>query len=238
MTIFITGASKGIGYAIAAKFLTACTGEIQLAICARNAAEIEQARSTLARLNSSAVILAGVCDVADETSVKQFIGRVQNEFGAIDVLVNNAGFGIFKTVSELTAKEFDDVIATNLRGVFLITQAVLPAMRSKKAGTIITISSLAGKNGFATASAYCAAKFGVRGLMQSLFLEVREDNIRVVTICPGSVDTDFFTADTEHIRSKHALEAADVADAAFMVTQLPQNATISELDIRPTNPKG
>jgi NAD(P)-dependent dehydrogenase (short-subunit alcohol dehydrogenase family) len=104
MTIFITGASKGIGYAIAAKFLTACTGEIQLAICARNAAEIEQARSTLARLNSSAVILAGVCDVADETSVKQFIGRVQNEFGAIDVLVNNAGFGIFKTVSELTAK--------------------------------------------------------------------------------------------------------------------------------------
>jgi 3-oxoacyl-[acyl-carrier protein] reductase len=154
------------------------------------------------------------------------------------VLVNNAGFGIFKTVSELTAKEFDDVIATNLRGVFLITQAVLPAMRSKKAGTIITISSLAGKNGFATASAYCAAKFGVRGLMQSLFLEVREDNIRVVTICPGSVDTDFFTADTEHIRSKHALEAADVADAAFMVTQLPQNATISELDIRPTNPKG
>jgi 3-oxoacyl-[acyl-carrier protein] reductase len=183
-------------------------------------------------------VIGQICDVSDEASIDQFISNVENAFGQIEVLVNNAGFGIFKPVHELSEQEFDSVIATNLRGVFLMTKRVLPKMRSRKSGSIVTISSLAGKNGFAGGAAYCAAKFGVRGLMQSVFLEAREDNIRVITIFPGSVETDFFTtAHAGSIRSKSALQAEDVAEAVVAAVALSAHADISELDIRPTNPK-
>ena len=118
-----------------------------------------------------------------------------------------------------------------------------------KTGTVITISSLAGKNGFKGGTAYCASKFAVRGLMQCLFLEVRTDNIRFVTICPGSVETEFFMADSSvtdipvregvsSLKSKKALMAQDIADCVALASSMPQNADISEMDIRPTNPKG
>jgi 3-oxoacyl-[acyl-carrier protein] reductase len=112
-------------------------------------------------------------------------------------------------------------------------------MRKQKRGTIVTISSLAGKNGFVGGAAYCSAKFAVRGLMQSLFLEVREDNVRVVTLFPGSVDTAFF----DNVKSgvsmaQKALKAEDVAEAVLTAVRLPIHADVSELDIRPTNPKG
>src|SRR5207248_1985004 len=103
-------------------------------------------------------------------------------FGSVDVLINNAGIGLFLPVLEMSAEDFDRVLAVNLRGVFLMTQAVLPRMMQRKSGTIVTISSLAGRNGFQSGAAYCASKFGVRGLMQSLFLEARESNIRVITV--------------------------------------------------------
>jgi NADP-dependent 3-hydroxy acid dehydrogenase YdfG len=111
-------------------------------------------------------------------------------------------------------------------------------MRQRKAGTIVTISSVAGKNVFAGGAAYSTSKFGVRGLMQSLFLEVRGDNIRVITIFPGSVDTSFFTvAGATPAVSKNVLTVDDIADAVYAAVSLPSHATISELDIRPTNPK-
>ena len=119
-----------------------------------------------------------------------------------------------------------------------MTKAALPLMKQRKAGTIVTISSVAGKNVFAGGAAYSTSKFGVRGLMQSLFLEVREDNIRVITIFPGNVDTNFFVAaGANPAVSKDVLTAQDIADAVYAAVSLPSNATITELDIRPTNPK-
>lgn len=239
MNIIISGASKGIGLAIAEMFAKQ-DDKHTIGICSRNKDKITKAETLLRAISSKHEYYSGVCDVSQETDVNTFVNEFEQKFGAIDVLVNNAGFGIFKPVLEMSKQEFESVLATNLRGAFLFTKAVLPKMREKKSGSIITISSLAGKNGFAGGSAYCASKFGVRGMMQCLFLEVRKDNIRFITICPGSVDTDFFIADDHDsgLKSKKALFAKDVADCVELAVKLPQNATISEIEIRPTNPKG
>src|ERR1051325_4875841 len=136
----------------------------------------------------------------------------------------------------MTTQTFDLVLNTNIRGVFLMTKAVLPQMKLRGSCTIVTISSLAGRSGFENGAAYCASKFGVRGLMQSLFLEVRDFNIRVVTLFPGSVDTEFFDS-LGGLKMNQPLMASDVADAVYAAITIPSHATISELDIRPTNPK-
>ncbi|MFI5265088.1 MAG: SDR family oxidoreductase, partial [Candidatus Kapaibacterium sp.] len=190
-------------------------------------------------ISSQHVYFSRTCNVSREKEVNEFVTEFEGKFGAADVLINNAGFGIFKSVLEISKTEFESVLATNLRGVFLFTRAALPAMRLKRSGTVITISSLAGKSGFKGGTAYCASKFAVRGMMQCLFLEVRTDNIRFLTICPGSVETDFFV-NNEHgseVKPKKVLNAEDVACVELAVL-LPQNADISEIDIRPTNPKG
>lgn len=239
MNIIITGASKGIGLAIAQTFAKQ-SDKHTIGICSRKKDELASAETKLRGISSSHEYFSAVCDVSKENEVNTFLTGFEEKFGTVDVLVNNAGFGLFKPVMEFSKQEFESVLATNLRGVFLFSRAVLPAMRKKKSGTVITISSLAGKNGFAGGTAYCASKFAVRGMMQCLFLEVRTDNIRFVTICPGSVDTDFFIS-TDHdtaLKSKKALFAQDVADCVELAVRLPQNADISEIDIRPTNPKG
>lgn len=239
MNIVITGASKGIGLQVARTFAKQ-NEKHAIGICARKKDELENAAKELRGISSRHDFFSSVCDVSQEKEVNAFVSEFEQKFGAIDVLVNNAGFGIFKSVIDLTKQEFESVIATNLRGVFLFTRAALPKMRARKTGTVITINSLAGKNGFAGGAAYCASKFAVRGMMQCLFLEVRTDNIRFVTICPGSVDTEFFVDENldSGRRAKKALMAQDVADCVEFAVRLPQNADISEIDIRPTNPKG
>ncbi len=239
MNIIITGASKGIGLAIAKTFAKQ-NEKHAIGICSRKKDELETAEKELRSISAKHEYFSAVCDVSQEKDVNNFVAEFEKKFGVVTILVNNAGFGIFKPILDITKQEFESVLATNLRGVFLFTRAALPKMREAKTGTVVTISSLAGKNGFAGGAAYCASKFAVRGMMQCLFLEVREDNIRFVTICPGSVETDFFI-DENHgsaIKSKKALMAQDVADCVALAASLPQNADISEIDIRPTNPKG
>jgi NADP-dependent 3-hydroxy acid dehydrogenase YdfG len=236
MHVLITGASRGIGAAIAARFAAAEGDRLRLSLGARNT---EQLRTVRARIeeNSHAQVFTGSCDVTDEKSVTAFVTAAENAFGSVDVLINNAGMGIFNPVHETSVEDFDRVLAINLRGVFIATQAVLPRMKLRKKGTIVTISSIAGRNGLETGAAYCASKFGVRGLMQSLFLEVREFNIRVVTVFPGSTDTNFFDA-FGGLKLKQPLHASDTADSVYAAVALPSHATVSEIEIRPTNPKG
>jgi 3-oxoacyl-[acyl-carrier protein] reductase len=238
MTIVITGASQGIGYAIAENYAREIRGA-KIAMCARNPEEIAQAGTRLREVAPDTTVLTSVCDVANERSVEGFGKRVHAEFGPVDILVMNAGYGVFKPIDRILESEFDGVIATNLRGAFLTAKAFLPMMLERKSGTIVAIASLAGKNGFVGGGAYCASKFGLRGLMQSLFLDVRDKNIRVITLFPGSVDTGFFKRnDGDAIRSRQALSPNDVAECVFHATMLPVGATVSELDLRPTNPLG
>jgi NADP-dependent 3-hydroxy acid dehydrogenase YdfG len=237
MHVMITGASKGIGLAIAKRF--AREGNESLSLCARDERTLLIAPQTIEKEFPNVQIFAKKCDVALEPDVKHFASEAIQTFGPVDLLVNNAGFGLFKNVSDMSVEEFDGVMNTNLRGIFLMTQVVLPEMIKRRSGTIVAISSLAGRNGFAGGAAYCASKFGVRGLMQSLFLEVRDFDIRTITVFPGSVDTDFFDTAGQPLgsRASTALRAEDVAAAVYAAVMLPTSATISELDIRPTNPK-
>jgi NAD(P)-dependent dehydrogenase (short-subunit alcohol dehydrogenase family) len=238
MHILITGGSRGIGLAIAKRFAAAKHSPMRISVCSRNAEDIAGVTAQLCQVFPDISVFARPCDVSKEEDVHRFVDEAREAFGSIDVLVNNAGFGIFQPVEKMTVEEFDAVIATNLRGVFLMSQAVLPRMIRRHSGTIVTICSVAGKRGYPQGGAYCTSKFGVRGLMQSLWLEAREHGIRVMTVMPGNVDTEFFERADRPMgeRAALALHSEDVADAVYAAVMLPGRATISELEIVPTDP--
>jgi 3-oxoacyl-[acyl-carrier protein] reductase len=152
------------------------------------------------------------------------------------VVVNNAGVGYFAPLEDLTVGQFDEIMAVNVRGMFLVTRAFLPGMR-KTGGAIVNIASLAGKNGFVGGTAYTASKHAVLGFSKSLMLEVRKDNVRVIAVCPGSVATPFFAKAGQDLPNRdRVLTPEDVAAAVIDALKLADRAMISELDIRPTNP--
>jgi 3-oxoacyl-[acyl-carrier protein] reductase len=231
-TALITGATEGIGRAIA--FALGQAG-YRVGVCARTEAKV---RDLLAQLQSKGITAAGLpSDVGDEASVDRLVRHVVAELGPADTLINNAGIAVLKPLLELTTAEWDATMATNLRSLFLVTRAVLPGMRQRKQGTIVNVSSLAGRNGLAGGTAYSASKHAVLGFSRSLMLEVRQDNVRVVAICPGSVDTQLL-----HQQSMlkpdftKILRPEDVAQTVLDLLRLPARALVSEVDIRPTNP--
>jgi 3-oxoacyl-[acyl-carrier protein] reductase len=162
---------------------------------------------------------------------------VSKALGDIGVLVNNAGVLIARPIEELTLEDWDATMATNLRGLFLMTRAVLPPMRAKGQGDIVNVASLSARNGFAGGSAYAASKHAVLGFGRSLMLELRKEGIRVITICPGSVDTGMLR-DQPMLKSDPAriLQPEDVAETILHSLSVPERALVSEVDIRPTNP--
>jgi 3-oxoacyl-[acyl-carrier protein] reductase len=178
-----------------------------------------------------------VMDVASPEQVDSAVRHIAGELGGIDALINNAGVLIARPFQELTLNDWDTTMNTNLRGLFLVTQAVLPGMRLRGRGTIVNVASLAGRNGFAGGTAYTASKHGVLGFSRSLMLEVRKENIRVITVCPGSVDTGLLR-DQPMLKSdpQRILRPEDVAETIVHALRLPERAMVSELDVRPTNP--
>ena len=181
----ITGGGRGIGKAIA---LAYAREGAKLALCARNAAELEQ---TVNEIRALQIETEGwTCDVALEEPVKAFVANAHKKFGRIDVLVNNAGVMTRPTpITELDAKKWDYTIAVNLRGPFLVTQAVLPIMMKQKSGSIINVSSMIGRGAYANFIAYATSKWGLEGFTQTLAAEVRSSNIHVNSIEPGYVAT-------------------------------------------------
>ncbi|HUI30089.1 MAG TPA: SDR family NAD(P)-dependent oxidoreductase [Candidatus Acidoferrales bacterium] len=226
----ITGASKGIGKAIAEHY---GREGAKLIISARHG---EMLHKTNDELKSNGVeSMAVIADMAREDDVKKLVKTAADTFGRIDVLVNNAGFGVFKPVSEMTTGEYDELFDVNMRGTFIATREVLKYMTGQNDGVIINIASLAGKNAVENGAAYAATKWAMLGFGKSLMLEVRKYNIRVITICPGSVDTDFSFGHSPN--RDRVLKPEDVAEAAVLAASLPARAMMSEIDLRPTNPK-
>jgi len=181
----ITGGGRGIGQAIAHAY---SREGAKLALCARTAAELDQTVKELRALDCEAE--GWSCDVSLEEPVKEFIAGVQKKFGRIDILVNNAGVMTRPTpITELDVKKWDYTIAVNLRGPFLVTQAVLPTMMKQKAGSIINVSSMIGRGAYANFIAYASSKWGLEGFTQTLAAEVRSANIRVNSVEPGYVAT-------------------------------------------------
>ena len=230
--VLITGATQGIGRATAVAFGRA---GYRVGVVARTAPKID---ALVAELRAEGVEAAGAAaDVADPEAVRSAVTRVVEQLGEIGVLVNNAGVLIARPFEELTLDDWDTTMATNLRSLYLVTREVLPGMRQRRDGTIVNVASLAGRNGFAGGTAYTASKHAVLGFARSLMLEVRKDGVRVVTVCPGSVDTGMLQDQPMlSTNRERILRPEDVAEAILHAVQLPGRAMVSELDIRPTNP--
>ena len=181
----ITGGGRGIGKAIAVAY---AREGARLALCARTAPELEQTRDEIRALKAECSVWP--CDVSLEEPVKDLIAKIKQEFGRIDVLVNNAGVMTRPVpITELEVKKWDYTIAVNLRGPFLITQAVLPMMLKQKSGSIINVSSSIGREAYANFIAYAASKWGLEGFTQTLAAEVGSSRIRVNSVAPGYVAT-------------------------------------------------
>ena len=231
-TALITGATEGIGRATA--FALGRAG-YRVGVCARTESKVRQ---LVEELVHEGIEAAGApADVGDPGQTATLVEELTGALGDIEVLVNNAGVLIAKPLEELSLEEWDTTMSTNVRSLFLVTRAVLPGMRNRKRGAIVNVASLAGRNGFAGGTAYTASKHAVLGFSRSLMLETRKDNIRVVAICPGSVDTSMLR-DQPMLKSEPSriLRPEDVADTILHALTLPERALVSELDIRPTNP--
>ena len=227
MTALVTGASRGIGLAIARRLAELGA---RLSLCARDSARLESAAAALRSEGFEAIAM--VADVTHANEIQSLVDRTHRELGPIDILINNAGIGRFGPAHQMSEADWDAVLDTNLKSVFLIIRAVAPGMIERKRGHIVNISSLAGKNAFANGGIYCASKWGLMGLTACMAEDLRAHNIRVSAICPGSVATDF-SPHTGRDTSK-LLQPDDVAHAvATLVTQSPQSF-ISEIDLRPT----
>jgi 3-oxoacyl-[acyl-carrier protein] reductase len=228
----VTGASRGIGRVLARE-LTARGAAV--AGCARDAAAVERLAEELRAGGARSVGVA--CDVREEAQVAAFAARVGRELGEATIVINNAGIARFAPVTETTVEQWDEVMATNLRGMFLVTRAFLPAMLAHRRGAVVNIASLAGRNALANGAAYSASKHGVLGFSKSLLMEVRKHDVRVIAVCPGSVDTAFGDGDRPGQPPRERILAAeDVAAVVLEALELNPRATVSELDIRPTNP--
>jgi NAD(P)-dependent dehydrogenase (short-subunit alcohol dehydrogenase family) len=183
--ILLTGGGRGIGRAVA----LACAREgARLALCARTATELEK---TVAEIRACKAECEGwPCDVSLEEPVQELIAKVRQEFGRIDVLVNNAGVMTRPSPAwELDIKKWDYTMAVNLRGLFLVTRAVLPLMIQQKGGSIINLASAIGRMAYPNFIAYATSKWGLEGFTQALAAELRPQHIRVNSVDPGTVAT-------------------------------------------------
>jgi 3-oxoacyl-[acyl-carrier protein] reductase len=223
----ITGASRGIGLALAR---TLGRMGSKLALCARDASRLSGAATELKRFGYP--VLAVPADVTRPAELASLVEKTEASLGPIHVLINNAGIGYFAPVQDTTEANWDLVLDTNLKAVFLLTRLVAPGMVLRRAGHIVNMASLAGKSAFAGGATYCASKWGLLGLTQSMAEDLRPFGIRVSAVCPGTVATEFSPHTGKN--TEKMLKPEDVAHAVEMIlTETPQSF-ISEVVLRPT----
>ncbi|MEP6741583.1 MAG: SDR family oxidoreductase [bacterium] len=227
----VTGGTKGIGRGIAEALVRA---GLNVCISARKRNEIDE---TIAELNalragSATGIVADVCNYAQ---VQALFERAVSVFGGLDILINNAGIGIFGRVEEMAVEDFRAVLETNVFGVFHCCREAIPLMRARGGGYIINISSLAGTNAHPNMAAYNASKFGLNGFSEALMQEVRHDGIKVSYIMPGSVNTEF-GGDSPSDDKAWQLTPADIARVVIDLLKHDERSLPSRVEIRPSRP--
>jgi len=224
----VTGASRGIGLAVAQR-LGALGAKVSL--CARDARKLESAAGEL-RAGGAAGVFSAAVDVTHGDQIVAFVQNTEKALGPVEILVNNAGIGYFGPTHEATEANWDSVLDTNLKAVFLASKAVAGGMMERRGGHIINIASLAGKNAFAGGGIYCASKWGLLGLTECMAEDLRGYGIRVSAICPGSVATEFSPRGKKDVSKM--LQAEDIALAVEMIVRQAPQSFISEILMRPT----
>ena len=225
----VTGATRGIGLEIARQLAQAGA---KVVICGTKPESTAQAVEELAR-STGGQVAGQACDVRVREQVKSLFDLAVSRFGGVDVVVNNAGVGVFTPVAKLTSEDWHRTIETNLTGVFHCSQEGMSRFGTK-GGYIFQIGSLAGKNPFAGGAAYNASKFALNGFSEAMMLDHRYDNVRVTTICPGSVDTDFAPRTTS---APWKIQPQDIADIVLSLLRLPARTLVSYVEVRPSQPK-
>jgi 3-oxoacyl-[acyl-carrier protein] reductase len=228
---FVTGGSKGIGLAIARALVA---DGLKVAITGRDAARLSAARPSIEAAGPGSVETLQA-DVRRYDEVQAAIAATVARFGGLDVLVNNAGVGIFAPVASMTRNQWLEVIDTNLTGVFNACHAALPHLRSRGGGFIINISSLAGKNPFVDGAAYCASKAGLNAFSEALMQELRHDDIRVSYVMPGSVATSFSSGD-EAKGADWKIAPEEVAEVVLNLLRHNPRSLPSRVELRPSKP--
>ena len=224
----VTGASKGIGKAIASAF--AATGA-KVVLAARTRETLEQVASDLTENGAEAVAIP--TDVTDVDAVQQLIERTLDVYQSVDILVNNAGIGYFGPVVDFDPDDWDTVLNSNLKAVYLCAKYALPPMLAQGSGQIINVLSIAAKVAFEASAAYCAAKAGAFALTKVLAAEVRQQNIRVTAVLPGSVHTPFWDDVPEPPDFEQMLKPEHVADTVVSVCQQPLGMVTEEVVVMP-----
>jgi NAD(P)-dependent dehydrogenase (short-subunit alcohol dehydrogenase family) len=229
----VTGGSKGIGLAIAQALLSEGA---HVVICARNAKQLEQALTSLNAAPGTGRASGHVADVSKSAEVARLFQFADQDLGGLDILINNAGFGLFRPAAQINIEEWDRLIATNLSGAFYCTREALQRFSVASGGFIVNISSLAGKNPFSGGAAYNASKFGLNGFSEAVMLDHRQDNVRVSYIMPGSVDT-AFSSSAGDPGAAWKIAPEDIAAIVLNILQMPARTLISRVEVRPSRPK-
>jgi 3-oxoacyl-[acyl-carrier protein] reductase len=237
----VTGGTRGIGRAIAARLLEEGA---RVAICGTRQKSVDDAVEYLAGgdLSRKDRIFGMVADVSRLNNVREFIAAVQHKYGAIHILINNAGAGTFASVAELVPEAWEKTIALNLTGVYYCCHEIMPIFKQGGGGDVVNIGSLAGVNAFAGGGAYNASKFGLAGFSEAMMLDHRHDGVRVSLIMPGSVDTEFGgeagseQAESRRRKSEWKIAPEDVADIVACMLRMPRRTMVSRIDIRPSRP--
>lgn len=228
----VTGGSRGLGKAVA---LSLAQQGVDVAIIGRNETTLIEAAGELAQYDTK--ILYAEADVTNAEAIQEAVNYFKEEFGTIDILINNAGISAFGNFVDMDTQEWINIMNVNVMGIYYITKAVLPIMIEQKSGDIINVSSTAGLTGNATTSAYSASKFAVIGMTESIMKEVRKHNIRVSTLTPSTIATDMSQSlgilpeNTENM-----LQPEDFAELVSDILKMNQRALIKSASIWTTNP--
>lgn len=227
----VTGASRGLGAEIA---LELAKEGVKVALVARDENRLSQVKEAILECAGEAESFP--CDITNKTRVFSTVDKITDKWGSIDILINNAGMAHWASVMDMTEDQWDEMMGTNLKGVFLMTQAVLPHFIGRKSGDIVNISSVMGHSGAPNLSGYCTTKFGLEGFAQSLYTEVKPYGIRVSNLAPAMIDTEF----RDHMEGRRPytsdelsrmLTVKDIASAVKWVLTSSVNANISNLTL-------
>jgi 3-oxoacyl-[acyl-carrier protein] reductase len=223
----VTGAGRGIGRCIA---LTLARNGARISLTSRTPSELDAVRHEIEAEGGEAASFPA--DVRLESDVSSLVERTVARFGRLDILVNNAGMGIFKPLAETTAGEWDQIMAVNARGPFLLCRAAIPLLRRQERSTIVNIASVVAVKGYANQAAYAASKHALYGMSKALAREVQPDGIRVHVISPGGVDTELSARARPDLDRAGLMLPQEIADIVLFLVTRAGNAVIDEINVR------